>query len=460
MTSVAPRRATKNPVTAPGNNDRMVRAKYPEVELNSQQKRQWSETLAAVNWIAPGFTHLLYSMLNLRGDAQVACFTKAIPIAATDGAQLLFNPDTFFALTLMERVFVVCHEISHCVGDHCGMGYQMKKRGEIVMGTKRLPYDPGHANVVQDLIINDMLIEAQFGTFNKNWLHDTEKATFKDDWVEVYFKTYKKKPPGKKPPPGEGEPCEDGSTSGGNTPMEPGQFDQHLDPGESQGKAPEEMAPRDVQEWQQAVAGALAVARAQGKCPASFELHFGDMLEPKVDWKEHIRGLVARKVGSNAYDYRRLDRRLIVRDIGAPGRSGFGAGLVVIGMDSSGSIYSDPTLIDRWMGELSGIFEEVRPRELIVIWCDATVQRVDECNDSGDLAVIRHKGAPGGGGTMFEPVFDYIREKDLEPDVLLYLTDGYGSFPTEAPKYAVIWGNISGNQASYPFGDVVDVPIE
>jgi predicted metal-dependent peptidase len=430
-----------------------VKAKFPEVELTSQQARMWSETLAAVNWIAPGFTHILYSLLNKRGDSQVACFTEAIPCAAaTDGAQLLFKPSQFFKLTLMERVFAVCHEISHCVADHCGMGYQMKKRGEIVMGNKKLEYDPMHANIVQDYIINDMLIDAKFGTFNKNWLHDTNIATFKDDWVEVYFKTYKKR---KKPPGGGGKPCEDGQT-----PVGPGQFDQHLDPGTSEDKSPEDAEPRNPQEWQQAVAESLAVARAQGKCPASFEMFFGEMLEPKVDWRDHIKSLIARKVGSGGYDFRRPDRRLIVRDIVAPGRSGHGAGLVVIGMDSSVSIYSDPTLIDRWLGELTGIMEEVRPREVRVVWCDAKVQRVDELTHSGDIDEVRYKGAKGGGGTSFVPVFKYVEEEDLNPDCLLILTDGNGEFPSEAPRYAVIFGDISGNPGKYPFGEVVEVPTE
>lgn len=452
------------------NEPRMVKISYPEVELTPQHKRMWSETLAAVNWIAPGYTHLLYTMLNQKGDSQVALFTEALPAAAaTDGVQLLFKPSEFFAFTLMERVFAVCHEITHCVADHCGMGYQMKKRGEIVMGNKKLPYDSMFANIVQDFIINDMLIEAQFGTFKKGWLHDKEVATYVDDWVEVYFKHYKPGDSGGgggkgkgKGKGGKGTPPGNDPGQGQDGPTEPaqGQFDQHLDPGASQGKAPEEADPRDVQAWQQAVAGALEVARACGKSPAAFEMVFGNMLEPKVDWTEHLKSLIARKVGSGGYDFRRPDRRLIVRDIVAPGRSGHGAGLVVIGMDSSGSIYADPTLIDRWMAELTGIMEDVRPREVRVVWCDAVVQRVDELSDPSDVALVRHKGAKGGGGTSFTPVFDYIEEEDLNPDCLLYLTDGDGVFPDKAPRYAVIWGDITQSPEKYPFGDVVEVPTE
>jgi predicted metal-dependent peptidase len=55
------------------------------------------------------------------------------------------------------------------------------------------------------------------------------------------------------------------------------------------------------------------------------------------------------------------------------------------------------------------------------------------------------------------PVFDYLRENGLEPDALVYLTDGLGSFPREAPKFPVIWGNIY-PESKFPFGDVVDIP--
>ena len=349
----------------------------------------------------------------------------------------------------MERVFAVFHEISHCVGDHCGMGYQMKKRGEIIMGNKKLPYDPMLSNIVQDYIINDMLIESNFGTFKKGWLHDTKIATYRDDWVEVYFKQYKPPQQGKKPP---------GNQPGDQTQPGPGQFDQHLDPGQTEDKTPEETGPRDAQQWQQAVAEALEVARAQGKAPAAFELHFGAMLQPKVNWVDHLRALVARKVGGGGFDFQRPDRRLIVRDIVCPGRSGYGAGTIVVALDTSGSIFGDATLIDRWMGELSGILDDVKPRMLHVVECDAGIQRTTEMTDSSDLAQL--EVLKGGGGTDFRPVFNWVEEQGIEPDCLLYLTDSFGMFPDAAPEYPCIWGDISGQPTNYPWGDVVEVPTD
>jgi predicted metal-dependent peptidase len=54
-------------------------------------------------------------------------------------------------------------------------------------------------------------------------------------------------------------------------------------------------------------------------------------------------------------------------------------------------------------------------------------------------------------------VFDWIHDNRVEPDALVYLTDGEGRFPSKAPAFPVIWGNIL-QSSKYPFGDVVDIP--
>jgi predicted metal-dependent peptidase len=75
------------------------------------------------------------------------------------------------------------------------------------------------------------------------------------------------------------------------------------------------------------------------------------------------------------------------------------------------------------------------------------------------LTTIRRKGAPGGGGTDFRPVFDRVNKDGLDPECVVYLTDGMGSFPAVAPPYPVIWGNIY-KGSKYPWGDVVDIPMQ
>jgi predicted metal-dependent peptidase len=64
---------------------------------------------------------------------------------------------------------------------------------------------------------------------------------------------------------------------------------------------------------------------------------------------------------------------------------------------------------------------------------------------------------PGRGGTSFVPVFEKIKEMNIKPDALVYLTDGYGTFPSD-PGYHVLWGSIALTPEGYPFGEVVMIP--
>lgn len=414
-------------------------------QLTPEQEKKWSDTRAALIWHCPAFSHIFYTLLQNTGSKQQAIFTAdaKFPIAATDGSNLVFNtgPEGFFRFNLNQRVFITAHEIMHCILNHIGITHFLRMRGKVAYPDGReLPFDSNQMNAAEDYVINAILSESKVGEFptdksgTKVGLLDGSIATSKDNSLDTYRKIFKK----------------DGG--GGRGPS----FDVHLPPGASIGKdAVTAAAQRNKAEWDTEVASAIAVAKALGKLPAELNRALESILEPKVDWREQIQSLFARKIGSGTFDWRRPDRRLITRDIYAPGRSGFGAGTVVVGIDTSGSI--GPAELDMFMAEMAGILEDVRPKRLVIMWCDAKVHRVDEAEEAGDLNSIRAKGAPGGGGTSFIPVFDRIDREGLQPEALVYLTDGMGSFPAAAPAYPVIWGNIY-PASKYPFGDVVDIP--
>lgn len=418
-------------------------------EITNQQARLWTETRAAFLWNCPAFSHVLYTMMNPTGSEYLATFSKDVPVAATDGTSVIINPDTFFKLPLAERVFILAHEVMHGIWDHCGLGKRLRKAGEVRYpdGTK-LPYQHTTMNKATDYIINDALIEARVGSFPTMGLHDPSIANGNDGALDAYRKVFDDE---EKKGKGGGEGDGEGEGKGG--------FDQHLEPDDNNGNGNSQ---RNETEWKQAVAAGLAAAKAQGKMPASLERMLGEVLEPEVDWTDKIDAFFARKVGTGGYDWRRPDRRLITRDdpVYAPGRSGHAAGTVIVAVDTSGSIAADPGIIDRFFAEVGGILEDVRPKRLMVIWCDAQVHRVDEVEDAQDLRALRMKPVPGWGGTSFVPVFEYIAKEDLVPDALIYLTDGDGSFPDKAPSYPVLWGDISKSADKYPWGDVVVCPIK
>lgn len=413
------------------------------IAITAEWKRKWIETRSAVLWDCPAFTHILFSMLNPTNGEMAAMFTDKVPVAATDGTNLILNPEEFFKRKLMQRVFITAHEIAHCMFNHCALGYQMRRSGHVkYQDGSSLPYDQKLMNMAMDFVINSMLVESKIGEMPEDALYDPTMATSKDSFLDVYKKVYdqqEKSNKGKGSAPGNGK-------SG---------FDQHLDPGAGQGQDPGQASQaRSETEWKVAIAGALASAKAQGKLPAALERLLSAVIEPEVSWQDHIRGFFARKIGSGGYDWRKPDRRLITRDIIAPARAGNGCGPVVVAIDTSGSIGQRE--LDVFFAEMKGLLDDVRPEVIHVLWCDAMVHRADEVTDSSDIDTLK---PAGGGGTDFRPVFDWISEQDFTPDALVYLTDGYGTFPNEEPKYPLVWGAIAEN-VSYPFGEVVPVPIK
>ena len=61
----------------------------------------------------------------------------------------------------------------------------------------------------------------------------------------------------------------------------------------------------------------------------------------------------------------------------------------------------------------------------------------------------------GGGGTDFRPVFEEIKKRGVQPQFLVYLTDGYGTYPDIAPDYPVLWLSTGSKP---PWGQYVAIP--
>lgn len=410
---------------------------FTPCELDARQRRDWSDTRFALTVVCPGFSSIFYEMLNNSGGDYIALFTRDVDTLATDSVNIMINPDFFFGFGLKERLFMLAHEILHPVFNHIIQGYQLAKTGYIQYpdGAK-LAYTPRLGNIAMDYCINAVLVNAAIGELpvmkEGSPYYDTNIATHQSKWPDVYRKLY-----------------QENKRGGGGV-----SFDKHLEPGVSKGQDPAQAAAEHNQaKWDNAIANAAAIeAKKMGSEESLLARMFNAMLTPKVSWDDKIVGLLARKTGSGGYNFRRMDRRMIVRDIYIPERSGHGTDTVICAFDISGSMLS-------WIGEnfaeLYGIISDTRPREVIVLWCDMHIQRVDYVNDVGDLDELM-KFKPRSGGTDFRPVFKWIDDQDINPDALVYLTDGEGRFPSHAPEYPVIWGSTIKHQ-NYPFGDVVDL---
>lgn len=422
-------------------------AKWPKLSISSVELKSWEETRTALLWSQPAFADVWYRMMQDK-DKELAWFTDQTPWAATDDKFLYINPRNYFRMTLNSRVFIACHDILHCIMNHCGIMNMLKTRNQVVYPDGLiLPFDMDICQVSTDCLINDMLLQGKVGTqlpihpdtgqsFGR---HMPELITYMDDIYSAYRKLFQKQQGQKQ-------------QGANNTPTLGGNFDEHLTPGKAQGKtATEAQEERNPQAWDNALAAALKAAKQQGRLSAALERGLSKLLEPRVDWQDRFRFVASKHLGNDNSTWSMLDNEMMIHGIGAPGRTKYSCELIICAADTSGSI--NQNTLDMFFSEVSSILAIVRPHRLILVQCDAEITEWIEI-DYEDNELCRK--LKGGGGTDFRPVFERIEEEGLTPNCLVYLTDLAGTFPSEAPHYPVIWATIEKGTA--PFGEIVEIP--
>ena len=188
--------------------------------------------------------------------------------------------------------------------------------------------------------------------------------------------------------------------------------------------------------------------RTQGTLPSGVERIVKKVLEPKIDWRELLSQFVTSCYGGSRQwlppSRRHVWQRLYMQ---SSQDSRLNA---VVAVDTSGSTEID---LPCFFGELGGLLNSFGSYQLTVIQCDAEVQKVDVFDDMNPFLPNYQWVAKGGGGTDFRPVFGYVEEhSELAPKLLIYLTDGCGSYPEHAPAYPVLWMVSPGGQIRVPWG--------
>jgi predicted metal-dependent peptidase len=213
---------------------------------------------------------------------------------------------------------------------------------------------------------------------------------------------------------------------------------------------PTDLSPEDVNKIKQILGAAAQVGKAAGNMPAGLEELIEGMLNPKVPWYVLMRRYVQEIIGlRDDYTYVRPNKRY--EDLIIPSAyTGEMVTCIVVAIDSSASVSSDD--LKQFASEVGALSSAVA--DLIVLSCDTEVHEIarkDSCEDKiASLKVV------GRGGTYFEPVFQWVRESGVIPDVLVYMTDGYAEFPEKAPGYPVVW-LINNNQVDPPWGNTIRI---
>jgi predicted metal-dependent peptidase len=334
--------------------------------------------------------------------------------------------------TDQELRFLVLHEATHKAYKH------------LQVWRKLHDTDAKLANIAADHFVNLALEDTSAG----DGFIRMPKVGIKPDakyrgWsVQMIFDDLTKNPPPPPPdqPKGPGGEGEDGDDKGG------GLDDHDWDgPPDEQGGGTEERGKEIERAIRQ---GEMLRKRMAGKGGGNQDGAFGDLLKPSVDWRKALREFVQETcAGRDESSWRKPNRRYLADDIYMPSMVGVTMTELVVGFDTSGSIFGSSDMT-RFVSEITSIIEDVKPSKIHVIYWDTGIVGHQTFED-GQFAVQNLKPR-GGGGTDGSVLFDYLREKRLTPQAIVQLTDGYvgdwgrSDVPTlwaiTTPRISAPWG--------------------
>ncbi len=370
--------------------------------LHSQEFR---DTAAVLMMNSPFFASLFMRYKHVATDS--------ISTLAVGVRTFVYNPVFLKSLPPEGRLAAFAHEVMHGVFQHVPMQAEYYRTS---IGPDGKPFDRERWEQAIDYCVNGQIKEAGVGTVQETWYCDTAEFPTSMTPQEIYAKL-------------ENMP-----------PSPPGSLDEHgLD--EDSDVLDDGMEPAITPG---AVINAARVAKALGSTvPPAVERMIKDMTKPPHDpWRVLRKRVSEVSNGRDSTSCRKLNRKLIVRGIGAPGRDGYRLGTVGVVVDLSGSI-GQPEL-DVFGGHLALILQEYKPREVRIAWTDTRVHRLDSVKDMAQLRSAFSRPVSAGGGTDLEVAYDDLGRCDL----VVVFTDGYTPF-NKRPKFPVIWAMTTSQVAPY-----------
>ncbi|MCM8856963.1 MAG: VWA-like domain-containing protein [Candidatus Thiodiazotropha sp.] len=352
------------------------------------------------------------------------------PATATDAKKFYFNPEFIDQLSLDETQFMLAHEALHCALSHFSRRQHRSK----------LHWDMACDYAINPLLVEDGLKAPPGSLFLPQFKGMTAEEIYpcldqKDDQTPLDNHVYDQD---NSKGSGSGKTERDISSNNEQTETDnEGEDNKNQQSGSgSTATQPPPLTPDEAEtlniQWQQRLAGAAQQAMQVGKLDGAMARIVDHLLQPQLPW----RLLLARYMTAIARDdfsYMRPSRR--EGDFILPSLRSNQLELVVA-VDSSGSIQDHE--MSEFLAEINALKGQMRAR-ITLLACDSAI--------AGDAPWIYEAWEDfqlpthitGGGGTHFEPVFEWVAQQGLSPDLLVYFTDAEGAFPKQAPHYPVIW---------------------
>ncbi len=366
-------------------------------------ERRVSASILRLRSVSPFFATLtLFAHIAPRLD---------LPTAATNGRDIWISP--FFADTLSPAQLdgLILHEVLHAALGH------VLRRGE---------RDPLAWNVAADIVVNGIVARENGLSLPPGALRDAQLESLSAEEVyELLQHDIARLPP---------LSC----------------LDLLEGLGHEEGVGPLSEERRAVLEtyWRHAREQALLMARSLGRgdLPPGLKREWGALEAAQLDWRSHLWRFLVR----TPVDFQGFDRRYVGRGLYLEALEGETL-RVRVAVDTSGSISS--AQMGRFLSEVRGILLSYPHIRCELFYADAALY--------GPYSLEANQEMPqpeGGGGTSFVPFFEALtREAAPEGEgFCVYLTDGFGTFPTEPSPWPTLWVVAPGGLASeeFPWGEV------
>lgn len=332
----------------------------------------------------------------------------SVPTMATDGKNILYNEEFVRSLENWELEYVMCHEILHVVFYHL---------------TRRDNREQTRWNMAIDYATNSILYK-EFGKNPKGALYNPKFTDMSAEQIYNKIPNFNDK---------QGNIVSNDIITieldkDGNVKKVNGEkvkdYDAHND---IQGSKQErEELEKD---WKIQTTKSFHQAKMQGKTPNGMDIFIKELMQPKLDWRSMMKQFVV-SIAKSDYSWLPPNKRFIHRGMYLPSITGESLGDVVVIVDNSGSTLNYQ---ERFFSECNGLLQQY-DMNLHLIVVDMEIQSY-EVYHKGDELKKQYKG---GGGTDLTVAFDEIKNKFINPSVVVCLTDGYTPYP-DREEYPTLW---------------------
>jgi len=383
--------------------------------------------------------------------------------------QLVINPDFFNPLPLEQRIGILMHETLHIILKH------LNRKGE---------RDHKLFNVACDIALNQKIDRNMLpnGALYPDTFKDEKgKSWPEDETAEFYYELAKKEKEKQEQEkkekedqdsegnedcdnPGDSEPGDEGDGKGqgeGGEPGEPGQGGNGFKPengnpnltGEEEATLDShdmwgEGTPEEEELAKEMMSKIIdqAIEKSRGNTPGNIS----DILElwkskPKLSWKKILKRYISSKKGARQSTIKKRNRR--IRVIGIKGNKvSYDMPNVVVGIDTSGSMSDEE--IQSGLIEIADICRKTNS-SMQIAQIDTRITGLETFNEKSKA--FKRKGY---GGTYMGAMAQYLKEKKVNYDVLVMVSDMYiEDVSTDsnwgALKKPTIWLNTSGTEVAW-----------